>query len=47
MEYIDAIQDIRCLGSTGATISIRPDHFEQLYVWAEYLIEKGLPTRTT
>jgi len=44
MEYIDAIQeDIRWLGfDWGDHLHYASDHFEQLYVWAEYLIEKGL-----
>jgi glutaminyl-tRNA synthetase len=43
-EYIDAIQrDIRWLGfDWGEHLYHASDYFEQLYAWAELLIEKGL-----
>ena len=43
-EYIDAIQaDVRWLGfDWGAHLHQASDYFEQLYAWAEHLIEKGL-----
>src|ERR1051325_7132141 len=43
-EYIDAIQaDVRWLGfDWGEHLHHASDYFEQLYAWAEHLIEKGL-----
>jgi glutaminyl-tRNA synthetase len=43
-EYIDAIEaDVRWLGfDWGTHLYHASDYFEQLYQWAEYLIEKGL-----
>ncbi|ETR75290.1 glutaminyl-tRNA synthetase [Afipia sp. P52-10] len=43
-EYIDAIQrDVRWLGyDWGQNLFYASDYFEQLYVWAESLIEQGL-----
>jgi glutaminyl-tRNA synthetase len=43
-EFIDAIQaDVRWLGfDWGSNLHHASDYFEQLYVWAEYLIEAGL-----
>src|SRR5438270_1584041 len=43
-EYIDAIQeDVRWLGfDWGEHLHHASDYFEQLYTWAEHLIEKGL-----
>src|SRR5215216_5472564 len=43
-EYIDAIQeDVRWLGfDWGEHLHHAADYFEQLYAWAEHLIEKGL-----
>jgi glutaminyl-tRNA synthetase len=43
-EYIDAIQaDVRWLGfDWGEHLYHASDYFEQLYAWAEQLIEKGL-----
>src|SRR6188508_1127873 len=43
-EYIDAIQaDVRWLGyDWGEDLYFASDYFEQLYAWAEHLIEKGL-----
>ncbi len=43
-EYIDAIEaDVRWLGfDWGKHLYHASDYFEQLYQWAEYLIEKGL-----
>jgi glutaminyl-tRNA synthetase len=43
-EYIDAIQaDVRWLGfDWGAHLHHASDHFDQIYAWAEHLIEKGL-----
>ena len=42
-EFIDAIQaDVRWLGfEFGDNIRFASDYFEQLYDWAEYLIEQG------
>jgi glutaminyl-tRNA synthetase len=42
-EYIDAIQeDVRWLGfDWGAHLHYASDYFEQLYLWAEHLIETG------
>jgi len=43
-EYIDAImRDVRWLGyDWGAHLHHASDYFEQLYTWAEHLIERGL-----
>jgi glutaminyl-tRNA synthetase len=43
-EYIDAIkEDVRWLGfDWGENLHHASDYFEQLYRWAETLIEKGL-----
>ena len=43
-EYIDAIkQDVRWLGfDWGANLYFASDNFQQLYDWAEHLVEKGL-----
>jgi glutaminyl-tRNA synthetase len=43
-EYIDAIQqDVRWLGfDWGRHLYFASDYFDQLYAWAEHLIEKGL-----
>jgi glutaminyl-tRNA synthetase len=43
-EYIDAIErDVRWLGfDWGRHLYHASDHFEQLYRWAEHLIERGL-----
>jgi glutaminyl-tRNA synthetase len=43
-EYIDAIEaDVRWLGfDWGKHLYHASDYFDQLYQWAEYLIEKGL-----
>ena len=43
-EYIDAIMaDVRWLGfDWGAHLYHASDYFEQLYLWAEHLIEQGL-----
>src|SRR5262252_6084028 len=43
-EYIDAIQqDVRWLGfDWGEHLYFASDYFDQLYAWAEHLIEKGL-----
>ena len=43
-EYIDAIErDVRWLGfDWGRHLYHASDYFEQLYEWAEYLIERGL-----
>jgi glutaminyl-tRNA synthetase len=43
-EYIDAIErDVRWLGfDWGKHLYHASDYFEQLYEWAEYLIQKGL-----
>jgi glutaminyl-tRNA synthetase len=43
-EYIDAIEaDVRWLGfDWGEHLYHASDYFEQLYAWAEHLIEKGL-----
>ncbi len=42
-EYIDAIQaDVRWLGfDWGAHLHFASDYFEQLYLWAEHLIQSG------
>ena len=43
MEYIDSIQeDIKWLGFTPTRISYASDYYDQLYAWAEELIQKGL-----
>ena len=43
MEYIDSIQeDIAWLGFTPTRICYASDYYEQLYAWAEELIQKGL-----
>jgi glutaminyl-tRNA synthetase len=43
-EYIDAIQrDVRWLGfDWGQNLFFASDYFEQLYAWAEHLIQSGL-----
>ena len=43
-EYIDAIErDVRWLGfDWGPHLYHASDYFDQLYAWAEYLIERGL-----
>ncbi|HAP74659.1 MAG TPA: glutamine--tRNA ligase, partial [Acidimicrobiaceae bacterium] len=42
-EYVDAIvDDVRWLGFEPADVVYASDYFEQLYQWAEHLIEKGL-----
>src|SRR6201999_3362309 len=43
-EYIDAIQrDVRWLGfDWGEHLYHASDYFDQLYAWAEHLIQKGL-----
>jgi len=43
MEYIEAIkEDVRWLGfDWGENLFYASDYFEQLYKWAEYLIEQG------
>ena len=42
-EYVDSIQqDIHWLGFDWAEIHYASDYFEQLYQWAELLIQKGL-----
>ena len=48
-EYIDAIQrDVRWLGyDWGQHLYYASDYFEQLYQWAEQLIEAGSPMSTT
>ncbi len=43
VEYVESIiDDVRWLGFEPAEILYASDYFEQLYVWAELLIEKGL-----
>lgn len=43
VEYVDAIkQDIKWLGFEWANEFYASDYFEQLYVWAQELIKKGL-----
>ncbi|WP_168583071.1 glutamine--tRNA ligase/YqeY domain fusion protein [Gephyromycinifex aptenodytis] len=43
VEYVDSIKaDIEWLGFTPNTVVFASDYFEQLYSWAELLIEKGL-----
>ena len=42
-EYVDAIvDDIRWLGFEPAAVVYASDYFEQLYQWAEHLVEHGL-----
>ena len=42
VEYVDSIvDDIRWLGYEPAGVLYTSDYFEQLYVWAEYLVEQG------
>ena len=42
-EYVDSIQnDIRWLGFEWAGVHYASDYFDQLYEWAEVLIQKGL-----
>ncbi len=42
-EYVDSIQqDIKWLGFEWAGVHYASDYFEQLYEWAEVLIQKGL-----
>ena len=42
-EYVDSIvSDIAWLGYTPAEVCHASDYFEQLYLWAEHLIEQGL-----
>ena len=41
-EYVDSIvADIEWLGYTPATVLHASDYFEQLYAWAEHLVEQG------
>ena len=43
MEYIDSIQEnIKWLGFTPTRICYASDYYDQLYAWAEELIQKGL-----
>ena len=43
VEYVDSIkEDIRWLGFQWANEFYASDYFEQLYIWAEELIKKGL-----
>ncbi len=43
VEYVDSIQaDIAWLGYTPGSVHFASDYFDQLYTWAELLIEKGL-----
>ncbi|MDR0971401.1 MAG: glutamine--tRNA ligase/YqeY domain fusion protein [Bacteroidales bacterium] len=43
VEYVDSIkEDIKWLGFTWKEEHYASDYFEQLYIWAENLIEKGL-----
>ena len=43
MEYIDSIQeDIKWLGFTPTRICYASDYYDQLYAWAEEVIQKGL-----
>ena len=43
MEYIDSIkEDIKWLGFTPTRICYASDYYDQLYAWAEELIQKGL-----
>ncbi|MCO5331963.1 MAG: glutamate--tRNA ligase family protein, partial [Ilumatobacteraceae bacterium] len=42
-EYVDAIvDDIRWLGFEPAAVVYASDYFEQLYQWAEHLVQHGL-----
>lgn len=42
IEYVDSIvSDIEWLGYAPATVLHASDYFEQLYQWAEYLVEQG------
>ncbi|PRZ40547.1 glutaminyl-tRNA synthetase [Antricoccus suffuscus] len=42
IEYVESIvSDIRWLGYEPAKILYTSDYFEQLYTWAEYLVEQG------
>src|SRR3954453_18465645 len=42
VEFVDAIEeDIHWLGGQGQNLVHASDYFEQLYQWAEYLIEHG------
>ncbi|MBL8725263.1 MAG: glutamine--tRNA ligase/YqeY domain fusion protein [Planctomycetes bacterium] len=42
-EYVDAIQeDVRWLGFQWDAMYYAADYFEQLYAWAEQLVQKGL-----
>ncbi len=41
-EYVDSIiDDIEWLGYTPANVLHASDYFDQLYAWAEYLVEQG------
>lgn len=41
-EYVDSIvDDVRWLGYEPASVVFASDYFEQLYTWAEYLIEQS------
>jgi glutaminyl-tRNA synthetase len=43
VEYVDSIQqDVRWLGFDWANVFYASDYFEQLYLWAHELINKGL-----
>ncbi|MDR0959581.1 MAG: glutamine--tRNA ligase/YqeY domain fusion protein [Propionibacteriaceae bacterium] len=43
VEFVDSIvEDIRWLGYEPAAVFYASDYFEQLYAWAESLIERGL-----
>jgi len=42
VEYVDSIKDIQWLGFQWASEHYASDYFEQLYVWAEWMIERGL-----
>lgn len=43
VEYVDSImEDVRWLGFTWDGLFYASDYFEQLYIWAELLIRKGL-----
>lgn len=43
IEYVDSIvDDIAWLGYTPDTVCHASDYFEQLYAWAEHLVEAGL-----
>ncbi|WP_419908881.1 glutamine--tRNA ligase/YqeY domain fusion protein [Candidatus Poriferisodalis sp.] len=42
-EYVEAIvDDVKWLGFEPDEVRFASDYFEQLYAWAEYLIERGL-----